>query len=480
MRRCINLLLLSFAIFFAGDGPLSAQQVEQFVSTADLRLAMKRGAVLSLRKGAVPGDVAIEIDESQRFQSMDGFGASITDSAAYLIQQKLTPLVRSKVLQTLFSPTHGMGLSFLRQPIGSEDLSRHHFTFDDMHKGQTDTALAHFATPVEQAEIFATVREALRLNPQLTVMTTPWSPPAWMKTNDTMDGGELLQQYEPIYASYLVRVIQTFQTEGVPVRYITVQNEPLNDLRMMASAGMSAAQQARFISLYLGPNLRRARLPTQILVFDHSWTHLEFPLALLADPKVRPFIAGSALHCYDGEAGAQTKIHEAAPDKGIWMTECSGGTWDKEAPLLKTARVLIESTRNWAKAVSLWGVALDQNRGPWDGGCDTCRPLVTIDVSKLPATVTYTGDLLGLGHASRFVRPGAVRIGSTSTGHSNLQSVSFQNMDGTIALLVLNNSSSTSPFAIIWHGRHASTTLRPLSVATFFWKSRPYRNGRHP
>ena len=132
MRRCINLLLLSFAIFLAGDGPLSAQQVEQFVSTADLRLAMKRGAVLSLRKGAVQGDGAIEIDESQRFQSMDGFGASITDSAAYLIQQKLTPLVRSQVLQTLFSPTHGMGLSFLRQPIGSEDLSRHHFTFDDM------------------------------------------------------------------------------------------------------------------------------------------------------------------------------------------------------------------------------------------------------------------------------------------------------------------------------------------------------------
>ena len=480
MRRCITLLLLSITIFFAGDRPVCAQQVELFVSTADLQLKMKRGASLYLHTGPAPIGVTIEIDEKQRFQSMDGFGASITDSAAYLIQQKLTPLVRGQVLQMLFSPTNGIGLSFLRQPIGSEDLSRHHFTFDDMPKGQTDTALTHFATPVEQAEIFATVREALRLNPRLTVMATPWSPPAWMKTSDTMDGGELLRRYEPVYATYLVRVVQAFQAEGIPVRYITVQNEPLNDLRMMASAGMSVEQQARFISLSLGPKLRGSRPPTQILVFDHSWTHLEYSLALLADTKVRPFIAGSALHCYDGEADAQTKIHDAAPGKGIWMTECSGGTWDKEPPLLKTARVLIESTRNWAKAVSLWGVALDQNRGPWDGGCDTCRPLVTIDVSKLPATATYTGDLYGLGHASRFVRPGAVRIQSTSAGHSSLQSVAFQNTDGTIALLVLNKNPSTSPFAILWHGKHITTTLPPLSVATFFFKPRSYRNGRQP
>jgi len=471
VRRCIT--LLGLALLFACGSQLAAQQVRSVVSTADLRHPMAAGAPFAFSSGAVPATgVNIAVDETQRFQTIDGFGASITDSAAYLIQQKLTPAARQRVLRMLFSPSRGMGLSFLRQPIGSEDLSRHHFTFDDMPKGQTDPTLAHFATPSEQAEIFATVRAAVRLNPRLTVMATPWSPPAWMKTGDTMDGGELLPAYEPVYARYLTRVLQAFEAAGVPVPYLTVQNEPLNDLPVMASAGMSAVQQARFIGGYLGPELRRAGLSTAMLVFDHSWTHLEYPLAVLADPKAAPFIAGSALHCYDGDASAQTVIHDAMPDKGIWMTECSGGTWDKEPPLIKTARVVIESTRNWAKAVVLWGVALDQNRGPWDGGCDTCRPLVTIDVGTSPATATYTGDLYGLGHASRFILPGAVRIQSTSRGRDSLQSVAFQNVKGTIALLLLNNASSPSIVTIAWHRRHATTALPPRSLTTYIWEPR--------
>lgn len=472
MRRCLTLLALTL-IQIAPGSMLSAQQMHAVVSTADLRHVMVAGWPRFFSKSSAPATgTTIEVDETQRFQTIDGFGASVTDSAGYLIQQKLTPAVREHVLRMLFSPTHGMGLSFLRQPIGSEDLSRHHFTFDDMPKGQTDPALARFTTPVEQADIFATVRAALRLDPHLTVMTTPWSPPAWMKTGDTMDGGELLPAYEPVYARYLARVLQSFAAADIPVRYITVQNEPLNDLKVMASAGMNAAQQARFIGRYLGPELRRAGLPTRILAFDHSWTHLEYPLAVVADPAAGPFVAGTALHCYEGEASAQTVIHDAAPAMGIWMTECSGGTWDKEPPLIKTARVLIESTRNWAKAVVLWGVALDQNRGPYDGGCDTCRPLVTIDVGKSPATATYTGDLYGLGHASHYVRPGAVRIGSTGIGHDGVQSVAFQNPDGTIALLVLNVAQTTSQISILWHGKRATGMLRPSAVATYTWAAR--------
>lgn len=470
MRRCLAILHIALALPFASNAPLAAQHVRSVVTTADLDRPMRPGTPLSFRTGGTPVEgVTIAVDETQRFQLIDGFGASITDSAAYLIQQKLAPTTREEVLRTLFSPTRGMGLSFLRQPIGSEDLSRHHFTFDDMPKGQTDPDLAHFATPPEQMDIFATVGAALRLNPRVTVMATPWSPPAWMKSGDTMDGGQLLPDYEPVYARYLTRVLQRFHSAGIPVRYLTVQNEPLNDLSMMASTGMGAEQAARFIGAHLGPELRRAGLSTQLLASDHSWTNPEYPLAVLADPRAAPFLAGSALHCYGGDASAMAPIQRAAPDKGLWMTECSGGTWDKEPALIKTARVLIESTRYWAKAVLLWGVALDQDRGPFDGGCDTCRPLVTIDVSKSPATTTYTGDLYGLGHASRFVLPGAVRIGSTGVDRNGVQSVAFQNTDGTIALLVLNNAATPVAATIAWHRQRLGVTLPPLSLTTYRW-----------
>lgn len=472
MRHRLALLAVTGFLLLA-SAPLAAQRIRTVVTTADLRHPMRTGAPLVFRGGGAAAATVISVDEAQRFQTMEGFGASVTDSAAYLIQRKLAAAARARVLRMLFDPARGMGLSFLRQPIGSEDLSRHHFTFDDMPKGQTDPGLDHFAVPAEQADIFATVSEALRLNPRLTVMATPWSPPAWMKTGDTMDGGELLPRYEPVYAAYFVRVLRAFAAAGIPVRYVTLQNEPLNDLKVMASAGMGTAQAIRLIGRYLGPDLRAAGLPTQVLASDHSWDRPDYPLAVLADAAAAPYVAGSALHCYGGEATAQTMIHDAFPAKGIWMTECSGGTWDKEPALMKTARILIKSTRNWAKAVTLWGVALDQNRGPWDGGCDQCRPLVTVDVSKPRATATFNGDLYGLGQASRFVRPGAVRIWSSQTRGGGPSNVAFQNPDGTIALLVLNTGLAGARSTIVWHGRQATATLPPQSVATFVWKASP-------
>lgn len=450
----------------------SAQQVQSVFTTADLTQTLQSQPAIAFTSAGGAADAAqpvIVVDETARFQLIDGFGGSITDGAAYLLQQKLTPAVRSIIMTRLFSPEKGIGLSFLRQPIGSEDLSRHHFTFDDVSPGATDPALAHFTVPPEQAEIFATLREALRLNPAITVMATPWSPPAWMKTGDTMNGGELLPQNEPVYASYLTRAIESFKAAGIAVKYLTVQNEPLNGTPHLASTYMGAAQAARFIGEDLGPALRRAGLPTQVLAYDHNWDHPEYPLAVLDASKAAPFVAGSALHCYGGDVATQNEIHAAHPEKGIWLTECSGGTWDKQPALIKTARLLIESTRDWAKAVSLWGLVLDADHGPHDGGCDTCRPLVTLDLKQQPPAISYTGDFYGLAHASRFVHPGAAHIGSTSFGSEGLQTVAFQNQDKTIALLVLNNGAQPATFAVQWHGRSLNASLPGLALATYSW-----------
>jgi glucosylceramidase len=181
-------------------------------------------------------------------------------------------------------------------------------------------------------------------------MASPWSAPAWMKTNDSMVGGSLREENMPAYAEYIVRSLQSFERAGIPVKYLTVQNEPLHETEDFPGTLMLADQQKRLIGRYLGPDLHRVGLQTQVLAYDHNWDHPEYPLEVLSDPAAAPFMAGSALHCYGGEASAQSVIHNRFPDKGIWMTECSGGTWQKKAPLVVTAHLLIDSTpgpRQW-------------------------------------------------------------------------------------------------------------------------------------
>lgn len=369
----------------------------------------------------------------------------------------------------LFDPKRGIGLSFLRQPIGATDLSRDHSSFDDMPRGQRDPELKHFTVAHDDSYIFPAIRQALKLNPSITVMASPWSPPAWMKTGYTMNGGQLREDAMPAYAAYLTRSVKAFAARGIPVKYLTIQNEPLNETHNYPGTLLPAVQARQFIGRFLGPDLRRADLKTMILAYDHNWDHPEYPLTILSDPTAAKYVAGSALHCYGGDVSAQNTIHDKFPDKGIWMTECSGGTWDKEPPLVKTERLLIESTRDWAKAVVLWGLVLDSDHGPHAGGCGTCRALVTIDLKQSPASVTYTGDYYGLGHAARFVHPGATRIDSSSFGKTGLQTVAFQNRDHSIVLLVLNNETSRTEFRISWHGRELSTSLPSGAVATYVW-----------
>ena len=469
-----RLLIASTALFLCASASTHAQEVRSFLTSSDLQHALEPQPTAHFAQPEKPSAAmqSITVDETQRFQTIDGFGASMTDGAAWLLEEKVSATAREAVMTKLFSPQEGIGLSFLRQPIGSSDLSRNHFSFDDMPAGQTDPQLQHFSVAHNDAYIFPAVREALKINPAITVMATPWSPPGWMKTKDSMDGGGLREDAMPAYASYLTRSVEAFGKAGIPVKYLTVQNEPLHDTKDFPGTLLQSDQAAKLIGEYLGPDLARAGLPTKVLAYDHNWDHPKYPEAILADTKAAPYVAGSAMHCYGGNVSAQNGIHAMFPEKGIWMTECSGGTWDREPALVKTARLLIESTRDWAKAVVLWGLVLDSDHGPHDGGCGTCRPLVEVNLKQTPAAITYTGDYYGLGHASRFVHPGAVRIASDSFGSKGLQTVAFQNHDGSVALLVLNNESSRAAFSIQFHGKALDTALEPGALATFVWSSR--------
>jgi glucosylceramidase len=452
---------------------LSAQTIHGLRTTSDLSHTLEAMPDASFARQSAGNTIIIEVDESKRFQTMDGFGASLTDGSAWLLHDVLPAATKEAVMEHLFDPTRGIGLSFLRQPIASSDLSRNHYSFDDMPMGETDPQLRHFSTKHDDAYVFPVVREALKLNPAITVMATPWSPPAWMKTKHSMNGGALREDAMAPYAAYLVRSIESFQQHGIPVKYLSVQNEPLNETRDYPGTLMQASQAKRLIGSYLGPDLKEAGLSTTILAYDHNWDHPEYPIEVLSDPVASPFVAGSALHCYGGDVKAQDTIHERFPNKGIWLTECAGGSWQKENPLLSTAHLLVGATRHWAKSVVLWTIILDTEHNPPAGGCGTCRGLVTVDLHKSSASVIYNGDFYGLGQASRFVTPGAVRIGSTSPGPESLETVAFQNVNGTIALFVINQQAKPIQFAIRWHDRLASVVLTPQSVATYTWMPTP-------
>jgi len=413
--------------------------------------------------------LTIIVDDTTKYQQIEGFGASLTDSSAWLISQKLTIAKRRELLKLLFDPKKGIGLSLLRQPMGASDFARKDYTYDDMPLGQVDPEMKHFSIDHDREQIIPLLREALALNPNLKIIGSPWSPPGWMKTSGSMIQGTLLpSSYNPL-AKYFVRYVQAYEAAGVPIYAVTVQNEPLNIPVDYPGMGMSAEEQANFIRDDLGPAFRAAGVKAKILTFDHNWDLIDFPIKVLSDKQAASFVPGIAIHCYGGNPTAQTELHNRFPDKEIWLTECSGGEWQKGRLLEEQVRLVISTMRNWAKGVVLWNLALNQNHEPFLGGCKTCRAVVTIDDAVTPSRIIPTVDLLALGQASKFVTSGAFRIESSTFEQERLESVAFRNPDGSIVLIVLNGTNSTVNFNLNWKNRYASYHLDPAAVATFRW-----------
>ena len=455
----------------AGQNPevKDSSRIAVVESSDDLHESLQGKAPLQFGSERKPL-LTITVDDAQRYQQIDGFGASLTDSSAWLISHKLTDAQRTEALEMLFSRDKGIGLSMLRQPMGSSDFAAlEDYSYDDMPAGQSDPSLAHFSIDRDRQYIIPLLREALALNPKLKIIATPWSPPGWMKTSGSMVYGGLLPSSYPPLANYFVRYIKAYEAAGVPIYGITPQNEPLHLPHDYPGMDMMAQEQIAFVRDHLGPALRDAGLKQKVMVFDHNWDLIDYPITVLSDPQAATFAAGIAIHCYGGSVTAQTELHNRFPNKDIWLTECSGGDWQKGRPLEQPVRLVIGATRNWAKSVILWNLALDQNHNPHLGGCSTCGGVITINHSSSPAQIVPTVDFTALGHASKFVMAGAERIDSNSFEQGSLEDVAFRNPDGSIVLLVLNGSNDAMAFNIAWKKKYAWYKLGPGAVATFRW-----------
>ncbi|MEU6851094.1 glycoside hydrolase family 30 beta sandwich domain-containing protein [Actinacidiphila alni] len=476
-------LLTALVTTQLGASPASAAApagVRQWVTdahTTGAQLAAP-GAVTTTTAAA---DTTVHVDPALGFQKITGYGASITDSSAAVLY-RLDKKHRDALMRDLFDPHSGNGFGMLRQPIGASDFATSDYSFDDIPAGTTDYALKHFSIAHDKPQILPLLRQAKALNPRLRIVASPWSPPAWMKTGGSMIDGKLIDdpRIYDAYARYLVRFVQAYAAAGVPVDYLTVQNEPQALLRTdYPGTDLPVAQEAKVIER-LGPALKAAGLRTKILGFDHNWAEhpfdvqshvdagedpeLDYPFDLLNSPAAK-WISGTAYHCYYGDPSAQTALKASFPGKDIFETECSGGGVTRT----------IGAMNNWARSMIFWNLALDENHGPHTGGCTGCDG--TVNVDSTTGAVTYTANYYTLAHFSRFVRPGATRIAAsvaaTEGDPAPLQATAFRNPDGSTALVVYNPSSTaTHTTTIAAPGVQLTTTVAPGATATYTWGRR--------
>ena len=441
------------------------------MTTGDQSRLLAKEPDLHFNRVAVDSSVpVIEVDYSREFQSVVGWGAAMTDASAYLIQTRLSATQREALLQELFGREPGIGLSFVRVPMGASDFSRSHYSYDDRPAGETDSTLAHFSIDVDRAEKIPVLKRALAINPQLKLVGSPWSPPGWMKSSGSLIKGTLLPQFHGAFAEYFRRWIEAYEAAGLPIFAITLQNEPHFEPDNYPGMRLSPAQRAAIIGRNLGPLFTTRGIRAQIWDWDHNWDEPESPLAVLADSVARRYVAAVAWHCYAGDISAEAVVHDRYPNKDTYFTECSGGEW---APVwadnLKwyVSKMVIGNARGWAKGVALWNLALDESYGPHKGGCGNCRGVVTIN--SVTGEITRNPEYYALAHASRFVRPGAVRIGSSAP--TGFETVAFRNADHvSTALIVLNTTTSASHVAVKVGQMSFTTSVPAGAVATFTWK----------
>jgi glucosylceramidase len=454
-------------------------KVRVVLTTAGLTRALTTMPATRFARSRLAGLRVLHVDDTVRYQRITGFGAAMTDSSAWLIHEQLPASLRDFVMNQLFGSA-GIHLNLVRVPMGASDFSAGGvpYSYDDMPPGQSDPQLQNFSIAHDTAYITPLLREVLGLNPHVTVLATPWSPPPWMKANDAFDnrngGGALVPSSFAPFAAYFVKFIQAYAGQGIPIAAISPANEPM---AVTPYPGLNLAPdgEAQFIAQYLEPALAGAGLHPKIYGLERG---AQFPYAqTLVSSAARADLTGIAWHCYGGQP-VMTELHQLDPGLDQIVSECSPGIIPYTA-----AEAVISGTRNWASAVALWNLALDPAGGPVQApniGCGGCRGLLT--VSEPLHTMRFNGSYFQLGQVSKFVQPGSVRISSdrwvsdlqnTTGGYGvtpGLDNVAFLNPGGTKALVAYNNSPTPVSFAVGWRGWSFPYRLAPGATVTFTWK----------
>ncbi len=439
--------------------------IEQWITTGDKSQLLQQQAFVSF-EGDVAAPPIITIDKNEQFQFIDGFGYSLTGGSAYLLHQKVEKTKRDALLRELFlTDGNNIGISYLRISIGASDLDDHVFSYNDVASGKTDAKLKDFTLAEDEKYLIPILKEILALSPDIKIMGSPWSAPAWMKTNKSPKGGSLNPTYYAAYANYFVKYIQGMAQHRVKIDAITIQNEPENP-KNNPSMLMTAEEQADFIKNHLGPAFQKAEIKTKIILFDHNCDHPEYPIAILNDKDAKSYVDGSAFHLYLGEIEALSTVHDAHPDKHVYFTEQWTSPQGTFAGDLRwhTKELIIGATRNWSRNVLEWNLAADAAFNPHtdEGGCTMCQGAITISDS-ISRNVSY----YIIAHASKFVSAGSVRVASNIP--DNLHNVAFTTPSGKTVLIVVNDNTEEQKFVIQAGNQKTVASLPAGAVATYRW-----------
>ncbi|WP_121808315.1 glycoside hydrolase family 30 beta sandwich domain-containing protein [Mucilaginibacter kameinonensis] len=484
LMRLAVLTLLSAATFYSCKKNVNAPEapdqktsgtvaraanevVNAWLTTADQSNLLQAQTSFNFAADAGTNATTITVDETQTYQGIDGFGFTLTGGSAGLLNG--LGANQTNVLNELFGTANGqIGISYIRISIGASDLSANDFTYNQT---AGDFNMNNFSISAENQDLLPILKKIIAINPSIKIIATPWTAPTWMKVNTTGNngytGGSLntAAGYYDAYARYFVKYLQAMQAQGITIDAITPQNEPLNPYNN-PSMVMQPNEQANFIKNNLGPQIRAAGFQTKIIAYDHNTDRIDYPETVLADGGANPYVDGSAFHLYAGNISSLTDVHNAYPNKNVYFTEQWVGAPSNFGGDLSwhVNTLIIGATRNWSRNVLEWNLAADPNNNPHTaGGCSTCLGGITVSGTSITRNVGY----YIIGHASKFVRPGAVRIASNLSG--SIQNVAFKNSDGSKVLIALNNGSSSTSFKVKWGAESFTYTLAAGAVATFKW-----------
>ncbi|HSI68729.1 MAG TPA: glycoside hydrolase family 30 beta sandwich domain-containing protein, partial [Gillisia sp.] len=439
------------------------EKAELWLTTLDQQSLLERSEININSTEETEAHATITIDTSTTFQEIDGFGYTLTGGSAMHINA-MSDNAKTDLIQELFGTSEGdLGVSYLRLSIGASDLDEATFSYNDLPEGETDESLERFSLAYDTLHLIPVLKKILEVSPDIKIMGSPWSPPTWMKDNNDTRGGSLKEEFYPAYANYFVKYIEAMAEEGITIDAITVQNEPLHPGNN-PSLLMEAEDQADFVKNHLGPVFEQNGIATKIILYDHNADRPDYPISILDDPEAAKYIDGSAFHLYGGTIDALSQVHEAHPDKNIYFTEQwvgAPGDFSKELTW-HIENLIIGATRNWSRNVLEWNLAADENQKPHTdrGGCDRCLGALTISGDEVTREPAY----YIIGQASKFVRPGSVRVASNEP--DNLPNVAFKTPEGKTAVVIQNKAEEERIVKVELSGSEVFVTLPAGAVGT--------------
>lgn len=439
----------------------TAQTVTPWITSGDQTKLLQQQSTVNFGTNSGSNPSTVTVNPSTTYQTMDGFGYTLTEGSCEVISG-MAATQQNQLLNDLYNPTTGLNASVVRISIGASDLSSSSYSYNET---SGDVNMNNFSlNGPDLTYLIPIIKKIKLINPNIKILATPWSAPRWMKTNNSWVGGSLQTQYYAAYARYFVKYFDAMQAQGISIWGITPQNEPENP-NNEPSMLMNSTEQKNFINNQLGPQMAAAGYGNiKIIAFDHNCDNTAYPIDVLNNSG---YVDGAAFHLYLGNISAMSTVRNAT-NKNVYFTEQytgSGGSFSGDFGW-HMQNVVIGSTNNWAKTVLEWNAANNSGLGPrTPGGCNTCLGAITVNNST-----SYTKNVAYyiIGQISKFVKPGALRINSSSTNGS-IFSAGFKNPDGSISLVVYNSSGSANTIKVVSGSSAFNYSVPATSAVTFNW-----------